>query len=160
MWYYQIIHNTTCCVSAKLSALDERSPNRAFSSIKSGENGGRGETLARGSKPPVGPQKKLKENGHYFGKPNIQKKRALQECLHKIFGRFPEILGRMGIKKWRHQSGIPHEDIFEPRKITPKKTDRTIKFPEKPNLPIQESLSRTKHPSRWSLTRPIACMKA
>ena len=102
MWYYQIIHNTTCSMLAGFSALREKSQNLAFSSIKSGVNGVRIEGLTSRPKPPVGPQKKMKENRDYFGKLNIQKKGELQEYLHKKNGRFAEILGELGIKKPPH----------------------------------------------------------
>ena len=102
MWYYQIIHNTTCCMLAGFSALREKSQNMAFSSIKSGGNGVWIETLTGRPKPPVGPQKSLKENYDYFGKLNIQKKGELQEYFHKKNGRFAEILGELGIKKTPH----------------------------------------------------------
>ncbi|MDB4753808.1 hypothetical protein OAF84_00840 [Akkermansiaceae bacterium] len=102
MWYYQIIHNTTCGMLAGFSALRGKSQNLTFSSVKSGENGVWIETLTSSPKLPVGPQKKLKENRDYFGKLNIQKKEALQEYLHKKKGHFAEILGELGIKKTPH----------------------------------------------------------
>lgn len=87
---------------AGFSALREKSQNMAFSSIKSGGNGVWIETLTGRPKPPVGPQKSLKENYDYFGKLNIQKKGELQEYFHKKNGRFAEILGELGIKKTPH----------------------------------------------------------
>ena len=102
MWYYQIIHNTTCGMLAGFSALREKSQNLTFSSIKTGGNGVWIETLTSSPKPPVGPQKKLKEILDYFGNLNIQKKGELKEYLHKKNGRFAEILGELGIKKTPH----------------------------------------------------------
>jgi hypothetical protein len=60
----------------------------------------------------------LKENRDYFGKLNIQKKGELQEYLHKKNGRFPEILGELGIKKPLIKAAFLDKDIFEPSKIT------------------------------------------
>jgi len=84
---------------AEFSAFRKRSLNRAFASIKSRENGTSVAPLPNAPKPPVGPQKKMKEIRNYFGKPNIQKKTTLQEYLHKKNTPFPEILGELGIKK-------------------------------------------------------------
>ena len=68
-----------------------KSQDLAFSSIKSGLNGVRIETLSARPNPPVGPQKSLKENHHYFEKLNIQKKGEPQKYLHKKNGNFSEI---------------------------------------------------------------------
>tara|TARA_B100000497_G_C7615532_1_gene369656 strand:+ start:370 stop:645 length:276 start_codon:yes stop_codon:yes gene_type:complete len=83
-------------------STSRKSRNLAFSSIESGENGVRIETLIDRPNPPVGPQKSLKEKHDYFGKLNIQKKGELQKYLHKKKWALCRDIGEIRNKKTLH----------------------------------------------------------